>query len=142
MIDNLKSLSYAIQPVLEQGEGFEVDILFNHFLSTTYRINFHDIIGEHETVLNIKYFSVLRNLIIQEVFLENRRAGTFTRILDIIKSWAKDHYIPIVTIESIITPEMASCALKNGFVIQESSGMYLPDSNGNLFFSGNYIWRS
>ncbi|MCM1224630.1 MAG: hypothetical protein NC548_60305 [Lachnospiraceae bacterium] len=145
---HLESLSMKILNILRESEyGFLVaDVSLTP--RSTCRINIEDLSGEHDTQLKMKYFAPWKSFIVQSVLFENRRQGTMTKILDLIKSQANECQIDKIVIESVLSPEMSHCALKNGFKVDESSGGYIDvksffeeNSEKETIFGGNYVYR-
>lgn len=145
--NNLDILAADILRILHRSEG---DYLISDCAlapKSTYRMLFYDPVQDHTTELKLKYFAPLKFLTIQTVLFENRRQGTMTTILNLIKSKAKECNIDKIVIESVLSPEMSHCALKNGFQIDFNSGNYIQvksffeDSDSKeTIFAGNYIY--
>lgn len=115
--------------------------------SSTCRFGVRSDAKDAVTRLELKYFAPLRSLTIQNVIFDNKRQGTMTRVMDFLKNVAEFCNVDKIIVESVLSPEMSKCALKNGFQIQESSGSYITASsffNENdekeTFFGGNYVY--
>lgn len=148
MRDSIKDMALEVRDILEGAEGFDIDIMHNAFLETTYRTYFEDLTGEHETRLNFKYFAPFKSMTIQNILFENRHRGTGTKILTLLKEWAKANDIRQVIIESVLSVEMSKCAIKNGFMPDRSSGqdiylgsMFDETIPKQLIFAGNYVYE-
>lgn len=71
-------------------------------------------------------FSIIdKSIEINEINLTNKRRGTMTDILNVIKEYCKS-----ITIVSVMTPEMYKFCDKNGF-----------ETNGDGFGFGTYVKR-
>lgn len=145
--NNLDILAADILRILHQSH--DSYLIYDCALAprSTYRMLFYDPQQDHLTELKLKYFAPWKSLTIQTVLFENRRQGTMTKILDLIKSRAKECSIDKIVIESVLSPEMSHCALKNGFQIDPTSGNYIhvksffEDSDSKeTIFAGNYIY--
>lgn len=55
-----------------------------------------------------------KNLVIRRVSVHNRRKGIFTKVLDELKKIPKENGFERITVQSVITHEMAKCCIKNG----------------------------
>ena len=62
-----------------------------------------------------------KQLIISRVFLIQKRQGTMTEILKILKSYCKQEGIPEIIVQSILTKDMENFCHKHGFSFVESS---------------------
>lgn len=58
-----------------------------------------------------------KNLVIQRVSVNKRRKGIFTKVLDELKKIAKENGFERITVQSVITHEMAKCCIKNGLKV-------------------------
>lgn len=145
----LSALAETIRSILEFNEQPRpLDFSCKVGPSSTCRLEVHSTAEDAVTRIELKYFAPFKSLTIQNVIFDNRRQGTMTEILNLIKNVAEDCSIDKIIIESVLSPEMSRCALKNGFQIQESSGSYITASsffNENdekeTFFGGNYVYE-
>lgn len=145
----LYATAQTIQDILGFTQPKPLSCGYNVGPSSTCRIEIHSDANEAVTRLEMKYFAPFRSLTIQHVIFDNRRQGTMTRVLNFLKNAAEFCNIDKIVIESVLSPEMSKCALKNGFQIQESSGSYITASsffNDNdekeTFFGGNYVYET
>lgn len=145
--DKLEDLSNEIFKILLQSEGDFIKSEFKIGPMSTCRMEFYDPKVTSPVCLGIKYFLPLKRIVIQRVLLENRRHGIMTKIIEMIKERSEICKIDSIVIESVISPEMAHFALKNGFHIDKSSGGYIhvksffseDDTKKETIFAGNYI---
>lgn len=136
----------GVNQILEDGEGFEIQLMHHQESETTLRSDFFDLMGGHETELKLKFFAPFRSMTIQTVLLANRHKGTFTKVLDAMKAWADRNKIELI-IESVLSYEMEQCAMKNGFKPYLPSGQYIEVGSffddampKHIIFAGNYIY--
>lgn len=147
MCNNIETLSYQIRDIIQQGEGFAIQVYYRKDSETCFRTYFEDLSKEHQTKMDLKYFAPFGSLTIQNILFENRHKGIGTKILTLLKEWARAYGIKQVIIESVLSIEMSKCAIKNGFMPDRSSGqdiylgsMFDETIPKQLIFAGNYVY--
>ena len=83
---------------------------------------------ETEVYLKLSY----NNIIISRVQFQNKRQGTMTKLLKEIISIAHNKELKSILVESVLTVEMSSFCIKNGFVRQVN---YFDEGS----YYGNYL---
>lgn len=82
--------------------------------------------GPDKTELRLLLLGTLR-LSISRVEFKNKSQGTMQKILEVLIEFCKNKKIQMIVIQSVVTKEMASFCLKNGFI---------PDTYRSIFSDG------
>lgn len=119
----------ALHPLQEIIEKADDTILYPE-------CNFGNIMYLAENQLTELYLksTPLNQLIIARIMLKNQRIGTGTKILEFLKSFAKNNGFTSIVIESTLTSAINHFALKHGFTPQYNLGFKGEDNE----FYGNY----
>lgn len=73
-------------------------------------------------------------LIISRVQFIHRRHGTMTKVYQTLEQFCRDKGVQEISVQCVLTKEMANWCLKNGFEVIPSAGIEMDG-----FISGDYI---
>lgn len=88
---------------------------------------------DQETELRLLLMPSMK-LIVSRVAFKNKRRGTMTIVSQKLENYCIEKNIPELVVQSVLTKEMASFCLKNGFESVIESGI-----DTGEFFSGDYL---
>ena len=111
--------------IIEKAEKTKLNVTYSPFKNNV-MLSAHE--QETELYLKLSY----NNIIISRVQFKNKRQGTMTRLLKEIILIAHKKEIKSVLVESVLTKEMSSFCIKNGFIRQVN---YFDEGS----YYGNYL---
>ena len=91
--------------------------------------------NRYETELRLLFLPGI-SLTVSRVRFQKRRAGTMTRLLELLKDIAAKYGLPRIVIQSVVTHEMACWCQKNEFIPAATSSF---ESDGDIL--GDYFYE-
>lgn len=75
-------------------------------------------------------------IVISRVEFQNKRLGTMTAIINLLKEYCSKEHIPQICIQSVETKEMMNWCIKNNFIPNENAIIFIND-----LILGDYLFN-